>query len=499
MTPIASITTREYFSGSCTLRVTGQLSPLSQVADKPVMVRSRFNLQLLPKNELDNPITSSAGAAPPPRLELSGKAEQFSALTTIVNRYVQGQLTLANATRSSASVLETPGGIALQPVGLTRHRLILTPDLHHSQASNVELSALELADLADVLEQADSDIYLPTEADLPRRRSSRPKLPIWIGSAAAVGIAAILGSQWLPLQTPLTNLPTATSEGDVTLEDNQELESLSQAPAQEPAGAPLPEAADSLDGPTPNTTEDQQTAADPETAIESVPPGDAQPAPETSPGTVPSRPESVESPAVVRTPTTEPRAATPRPQTRTEPAPPETATPGQTQLPAAADGSEPPATTPSAARSDAVGEAEAFSEPAPQPGRLSQSETTENAEIAGAAPEQRTTAQSLAAADVLLPWQEQLRQQLQQTWTPLPNQSEPLRYRLTINQAGILQSVIPLSARSQQQQDTLNLPQTGEPVPQFPAGAASVLEVQFLLSGEILIVPVISPNPEVQE
>ena len=114
MTPIASIITREYSSGSCTLRITGQLSPLSQVADKSVMVRSRFNLQLLPEDELDEPIQSSpSGTAPSPRLELPGKAEQFSALAAMVNHYVQGQITPAKTTRSSTVVGETPGGITL--------------------------------------------------------------------------------------------------------------------------------------------------------------------------------------------------------------------------------------------------------------------------------------------------------------------------------------------------------------------------------------------------
>ena len=85
------------------------------------------------------------------------------------------------------------------------------------------------------------------------------------------------------------------------------------------------------------------------------------------------------------------------------------------------------------------------------------------------------------------------------TGPPLPNQSESLQYRLTIDQEGRLQSIIPLSARSQQQQETLNLPPTGEPVPQFPAGAASVVEIQFLPSGEVVITPITSPNPDAQE
>jgi len=499
MTPIASITTREYSSGGCNLRVTGQLSPLSQVADKPVMVRSRFHLQLLPEHELDEPIISGTDAVPSPRLEFSGKAEQFLALATTVNRYVQGQLTLASAIGPAASVGDPPGGISLQPLGLTRHRLSLPSDLRPSHESSVEISALELADLADVLEQADSDLYLPTEADLPRKQTSRPKLPIWIGSAAAVGIAAILGSQWLPLQTPLTNLPTATSEGDIALEDNQDLESLSQAPAQAPAGAP-PQAAESLDGPIPDAAEEQRPAAAPETAVESVPSVDVQTAPEPAPGSAPPRSGTAESPAVVRSPAAEPRAATPRPPSQPEPAPLETAPPEQAPSPAAPDdGREPSAPAPSVARNEDAGEAESFSEPAPPPERLSLPETSNHAEIAGAAPDQRAADQGLAPVSTLLLWQEQLRQQLHQTWTPLPNQSEPLQYRLTIDQEGILQSIIPLSARSQQQQETLNLPQTGEPVPQFPAGAASVLEVQFLPSGEVLVVPVPSPTPEAQE
>jgi hypothetical protein len=495
MNSIASITTREYVSGSCTLRITGQLSPLSQVADKPVMVRSRFNLQLLPEHGLDEPNRSSpSGATPSPRLELAGKAEQFSALATTVNRYVQGQLTMAHTTGPSASVGAAPGGISLQPLGLTRHRLILSPDLRPSQESNVEISALELADMADVLEQADSDLYLPTEADLPRKQSSRPKLPIWIGSAAAVGIAAILGSQWLPLQTPLTNLPTATNEGDIALEDNQELESLSQEPVQEPAGAP-PEAAESFDT-TADTAEAQRPATAPETALESVPPVDAQPAPGISPSPAPSRPESVESPAGVRTPAPEPRAATPRPQTRTEPV--TTTTSGQDQRPAAAgNDNEPSVPIPSAARSEGDGEVEVFAEPAPQPESLSLPEASEN-EIAGAAPEQPAADQTATTANSLVPWQEQLRQQLQQNWTPLTSQSEPLRYRLTINQEGILQSIIPLSERAQRQQRTLSLPQAGSPIPQFSAGAASVVEIQFLPSGEVIITPVTSPDPDVQ-
>jgi hypothetical protein len=69
---------------------------------------------------------------------------------------------------------------------------------------------------------------------------------------------------------------------------------------------------------------------------------------------------------------------------------------------------------------------------------------------------------------------------------------------LTVNREGILQSIVPLSERSQQQQDTLNLPQTGDPVPQFPLGTVSVLEVQFLPSGEVIITPVTSPDPDDQ-
>ncbi len=504
MAAIASLTTREYSSGSCTLRITGQLSPLSQWADKRVMLRSRFHLQLLPENELDPLGELSSDPAPQPRLELSGRAEQFLTLTNAVNRYVQTHLTMARGTEPPPFPNAPVGGITLGPLGLTRYRLTLPADYRFNrfnQLREVELSALELADLADVLEQADGDLYLPSAAELPSRRSSRPALPIWIGSAAAVGIAAILGSQWLPSPTPV---PTATREGNVAVEEHQELETLSQEPAPAVENTPNPATGASPDQPMADTAEESQPAAPPaptnpeatapQTTLKPTSPNDQTPPP-PAPSPVPPPTASADRPAADRTAAPQTTPA-PAPEARTGPsigASEAPRTPETDQTPAAATpapASEPAYPAPSAARESG---GEAFSQPAPSQEGLTRPDTTNSQLEAGTAPE-RSLADSMAASgNPLPPWQEQLRQRLQQNWTPSPDQSGPLRYRLSIDREGNLRSIMPLSAEAQRHQESINWPQVGTSIPTYPQGAPAILELQFLDTGEVILRPVSSP------
>ena len=128
---------------------------------------------------------SPSGTAPSPRLELSGKAEQFSALAAMVNHYVQGQIYSAKTTRSSTVVGETPGGITLQPLGLTRHPLnpvLLTfVGVQEKQRRTFCPGASPIWQMCWSRLIVISTLPTPRAADLPRRRSSRLKLPIWIG------------------------------------------------------------------------------------------------------------------------------------------------------------------------------------------------------------------------------------------------------------------------------------------------------------------------------
>jgi len=480
MAAIATLTTREYSSGSCTLRVTGQLSPLGQVAAKPVLVRSRFHLQLWPRGGIQ-------GSAP--RLELSGLAHQLSSLTTSVGDYVQGQLTLADP--GLAVPDRPPKGIVLQPLGLTRHRLTLPPDGAANQGREVDLSALELADLADVLEQAEAELYLPTEAEWPGVKSSRPRLPVWIGSAAAVGIAAILGSQWLPLTTPLTNPPTASREGNVAPEEHQALESPSPGPTPDlegsPTGPAYPAAADAHTEPPEPLPSPRgatgQPAVTPETAGSSTLSAELSAEPDVPTPPLPSA--SSDGPAVARTPVP---MATPSPDTVP---PPDAAPPEEAQSPTAprtAPAPVSPAPAPSSTQEEGLDAAEPLADPRPVPESLRLPETVSPTTTTGVTPEAPTADPLADSAAVALPWSEQLRLQLQQSWTPAPNQSLPLHYRLSIAPNGVLQGITALSDQAQQYQDQIPWPEIGTTVAQFPGGRATDLELQFLPSGEVNIV-----------
>ncbi|PZU92444.1 MAG: hypothetical protein DCF32_23600, partial [Leptolyngbya sp.] len=189
MAAIATVTSYEYAAGTCTLRLVGELSPLSQVTGRPVLGRSRFHLQVQGGDGFREANTLASRAIV---LELSGREPQFSALAELVQTYVQNYL---NADALAVGGAIAQGENSLQPVGLTRHRLTLAMPPEPPRV--VEISTLQLSDLADALEQADSNLQILPDAAVPKSRRVRPKLPLWIGSVAAVGIAALLGNQLL--------------------------------------------------------------------------------------------------------------------------------------------------------------------------------------------------------------------------------------------------------------------------------------------------------------
>jgi hypothetical protein len=287
MAAIASITTYEYAAGTCTLRLVGQRSPLSQVTGRPVLARSRFYLQVY-QGYVDAGALAT-DTQPAPSFEASGREPQFAALTELVQRYIQGQI--------SAEALGTSGTISygestLQPVGLTRHRLTLAVA---PAAQIAELSTLQLSDLADVLEQAEENLQLLPEQAMPRAaRPARPRLPLWIGSVAAVGIAALLGNQFLTTAPS----PVVLSPG----ESQPTTESTTQAPSSNqegPTADPAP-AADTL-------PEGESTAAAP------LAPDAERPAPAAPPSVTP---QPAREPAQQRAPSAPPGpAAAPPPPT----------------------------------------------------------------------------------------------------------------------------------------------------------------------------------------
>ncbi|MBE9111735.1 DUF4335 domain-containing protein [Nodosilinea sp. LEGE 07298] len=440
MAAIATVTSYEYAAGTCTLRLVGELSPLSQVTGRPVLGRSRFSLQMYGE-EADAAIAAATNQAV--IFDVSGREPQFSALAGLVQTYVQRHL---NADALTAGGAVSQGDSAIQPVGLTRHRLTLaTPP---EPPKIVELSTLQLADLADALEQADGNLQIIPDHALPKTRWVRPKLPLWIGSIAAVGIAALLGNQLLT--TAPSSVVLSPSEPQTTNESTRQLPpSSSQQPTQGDAPAVDSPAAESVESPS---------AA-----------GEALPTPTTTAPTTPAAPA------------TRPTDVTPKTS------PPPSAT---SPAPATSNGTSPAPDAPPQAEARAGGaqlarpDSNTAAEPAPVPTSPSADRSApDTPEAFEASPEIAAT----RAPDAALDWVAALRQALQQQWRSPANLAAPLRYRITLEPDGTVETLEPLDDLSATYQDNPTLPQPGTTIPGIARDESTTVEVQFLPTGEVVV------------
>ncbi|MBD1873853.1 DUF4335 domain-containing protein [Nodosilinea sp. FACHB-131] len=451
MAAIATVTSYEYAAGTCTLRLVGELSPLSQVTGRPVLGRSRFHLQVQGDDPLREARTLASQAM---ILEIGGREPQFSALADLVQTYVQNYL---NADALAAGGAVARGENSLQPVGLTRHRLTLTVPPEPPRV--VELSTLQLSDLADALEQADSNLQILPDTATPKARRVRPKLPLWLGSVAAVGIAALLGNQLL-----------TTAPSSVVLSPSE------SQPTDELAGQ------NSADNPPLTQAEPVPPAANAPTAEDSAPAatGEALPAPITTAPTNPAVP-SATGPGASSGSAPEPGTpkASPPPSTATAPA-----QPSQTET-------APAPAYPAQAGGQAAPDAGIVAEQAPNA-------APPEARTAPASPEAFDTGPSIAATtapDSAIAWISNLTQALEQQWRPPANLAAPLRYRLALEPDGTVTALEPLNDFSANYQNNPTLPQVGDTIPGVIKDAATTVEVQFLPSGAVVVVPPEASNP----
>ncbi|MBD2107881.1 DUF4335 domain-containing protein [Nodosilinea sp. FACHB-13] len=448
MAAIATVTSYEYAAGTCTLRLVGELSPLSQITGRPVLGRSRFHLQVQGDDALREARTLASRAM---ILEIGGREPQFSALADLVQTYVQNYL---NADAIAAGGAVARGENSLHPVGLTRHRLTLAVPLEPPRV--VELSTLQLSDLADALEQADSNLQILPDAAMPKTRRVRPKLPLWLGSVAAVGIAALLGNQLLTTAPSSVVLSPSESQstGEATPQPSADNPQLTPA-APAPPAANTPAAADSAPAAT----------------------GEALQAPITTAPTSPAAPSG-----------TAPGPGTPKASPPLADADPAPAQPSQSE-PALA----PTPLTQDEARAggQAAAEARIAAEPAPnaaQPEALT----------APASPEAFDTGPSIAATtapDSAIAWISNLTQALEQQWRPPANLAAPLRYRLALEPDGTVTALEPLNDFSANYQTNATLPKPGDIIPGVVKDASTTVEVQFLPTGAVVVVPPEGSNP----
>ncbi|MFZ4640349.1 MAG: DUF4335 domain-containing protein [Nodosilinea sp.] len=228
MAPIAPLTTYRYRTHSCLLRVTGQLSALSQLASQPIINRLRFHLQLWQaEDQVEMPGST-------PILDLRGEQAQLLELSDQVQDYVQRHLQGQESAPSPGD-----GWVTLTSLGLTRHCLRVNPP----EPRVVMLSTLQLADLADVLEQMDNQVQLETAIIARGRPGRRLALPsLWIGSAASILVAVVLGNQWLVHDSPRVVRSPQTTPPEVADTTPTQPEPRLAAPATSAPPHPIPSA-----------------------------------------------------------------------------------------------------------------------------------------------------------------------------------------------------------------------------------------------------------------
>ncbi|MUG97863.1 DUF4335 domain-containing protein [Scytonema sp. UIC 10036] len=204
--PVSNPTIRRYTPPTCTLEVLAQSSALSRWMGKSVLKQLRFELRF------DDPQLPDER-----KVAIRGDSEQLEALCVVVTNYVQEFLqmspesfwanfssmrdisqasdaTLAPdfTTSSTATTTINPlseriprGDIHIQPNNHLKHSLFLGPLANPTSGGVVELSLLQLFDLATALDEYSSDVMaLP---DLNSRSRVSP-IPVWAPVAAVLAI-----------------------------------------------------------------------------------------------------------------------------------------------------------------------------------------------------------------------------------------------------------------------------------------------------------------------
>ncbi|UBF24738.1 DUF4335 domain-containing protein [Kovacikia minuta CCNUW1] len=245
---------RRYTPPTCTLEIMGSQSPLSRWMGQPVLKQLRFQLNLDdPKLPEDKWVT------------LRGDRAQLDALCEVVTTYVQQFLegvpeladgrgavsngspialvpTLTAQASTLQSVPSNSAGILLQPRGLLSHELVLGELATEETGSVTHLSALQLFDLANALDEYTTEVVaLPTLQ--PAQSSWLKRSPAWAQIAAVtlvvVGLSTSIAKLWDGSYTAKNAAPT-TSQGASSSDQKIATQLPPAAMNEQPAPLALP-------------------------------------------------------------------------------------------------------------------------------------------------------------------------------------------------------------------------------------------------------------------
>ncbi|MEH2349472.1 MAG: DUF4335 domain-containing protein [Nostoc sp.] len=211
--PLSNSVIRRYTPPTCTLEVFAQSSPLSRWMGKTVLKHLSFELRF------DDPRLPEEH-----RIPIRGDRDQLEALCDAVTNYVQQFLQQSpesfwvsfSGTQQSNTALGEPelksstqtlnsfntqlprANIRLEPSSYLTHNLVLGSLTNHSSGPVIQLTLLQLFDLASALDEYSTDVMaLPTL----NSTSSTLRFPAW----APVAAVLVLGVGFLPVTWQYAN------------------------------------------------------------------------------------------------------------------------------------------------------------------------------------------------------------------------------------------------------------------------------------------------------
>jgi|GEM_PF-6003808 len=416
MTSTTSLTPLCYESPTVTLEVMSRAAAVSQWSNKPVVQVLRYQVQ----------VRSLSGEGSP--IEIQGDRPTFLPLQQAVQDYVQAQLLGTAATGDRPT--DAP---YLEPHGLTQHTLHLGTARTLTGANSLVLGAVQLADLADVLDQLEAAVR-PLPVALVPVRARRPWRQ-WgaaaAGIVAAVGVTTVL---WPHYQSPFSVSDTAQEAPPATSDHQPEATPETAAEAE------------------PDTAANESASSDP-------PPSDERPAVERNGATAENEPQNEVATAPPSAPPAR-RSPPPAPATQSAPstannapADPAASSPTDAVPPAEAPATRPSMRTPAGAIAPAERAA---------PGDPAASTEVEPGPTADAIPETFATEESQGLAASPQPGSlADLVAQVRDRWAPPADLDQSLTYTLVFAADGTLVAVIPATPLAADYRDRSGIPATG--------------------------------------
>ncbi|NJM21833.1 MAG: DUF4335 domain-containing protein [Richelia sp. SL_2_1] len=505
--PLSNSVIRRYTPPTCTLEVLAQSSPLSRWMGKSVIKQVRFNLSF------DDPRQPEKE-----KVVVQGDRDQLEALYTAVSSYVQEILQQSpenfwasrvkadsvNNSSETRAVADVPnsepdissfrnefasrgnGNIYLQPRSHLTHELFLGSLASQVGNSSIQLSLLQLFDLATALDEYTTDVVaMPS---VSQRRRNNLEIPGW----APVAAVLVLGLGLMPFTYQYANrLREQKQTGETVATANQEIgndvsPTLLPTPNSVltplPNASPLPTLGSGLT--VPNASLPSLTSPNP--TLGTIPGSTLPPAstnPNSSLSNIPLLPDSsnLGGSTAIKPQTggqtlsfnsNSPTAKTQGGNNST------LISPGNTNLPSTTRPltSLPPLTNPS---TPIIPVPPSKQSPASLQNNNQPSSLTNTAKLDSdlaaqlrdtrtaipAKNEQKSTTTAAANSETLFDTNQvaEVRSYFKQRWQPPKGLTEPLQYSLTVGVDGALEQILPLGKAARDHVEKAGIPEIGQP------------------------------------